>query len=182
MRPTGLQLAMLLSLYAFVVPVSAQSSEQALAAVHDALTGRWEGQVEGVHPVTGEAYTQSDVFTFVVTAADGLDAAWWTDFGLILYEHRGGGNYHARTYGPNGPGFEEELQVSVHRPVDGDGTGTWIVTGWGEMPDGTEMEIRETFTIAGSELSMVTEQRPRHDAEAAYRVIAEASYDRAMLQ
>ncbi len=179
MRTIGL--IALVSLYAVVVPASAQSDEQALAAVHEALTGRWEGQVEGVNPVTGEPYSQPDIFTFAVTGVDGLDAAWWTDVGLILYEYLGDGNYHARTYGPNGAGFEEELQVSVPRPVDRDGSGTWIVTGWGEMPDGTEIEIRESFSIAGSELSMVAEQRPRHDEEAAYRVIAEASYDRAML-
>lgn len=182
MRAIGVQIVTLLSFYAVTLPVGAQSSEQDLAAVHEALTGRWEGQVEGVHPVTGEAYTQPDVFTFVVTGADSLDAAWWTEFGLILYEHLGDGNYHARTYGPSGPGFEEPLQVSVPRPVDGDGAGTWIVTGWGEMPDGTEMEIRETFTITGSELSMVAEQRPRNDDEAGYRVIAEASYERTELQ
>lgn len=71
MRKRGLQLALLLVLYAVGVRLHAQSSEEDLAAVHDALTGRWEGQVEGVRPITGEAYTQPDVFTFVVTSRDG---------------------------------------------------------------------------------------------------------------
>jgi hypothetical protein len=160
----------------------AQETEEALAAVHEALIGRWEGQVEGVNPVTGEAYTQPDTFTFAITGQDSLDAAWWTDFGLILYEHQGGGTYHARTYGPNGAGFEEDLEVTINRPIDSDGAGTWAMIGWGEMPDGTEIEIRETFAISGSRLSMVAEQRPRHDVAAAYRVIAEAEYERAVLQ
>lgn len=180
MRNTGPPLAWLLLSYAVGASAHAQSSEESLAAVHAALTGRWEGQVEGVRPATGEAYAQPDVFTFSVTGADSLNAAWWTDFGLILYEHRGGGNFRARTYGPRGAGFEEDLEIGVRRPIDGENSGTWTVTGWGEMPDGTEIEIRETFTIAGTKLSMVAEQRPRHDEKAAYLVIAEARYERAM--
>lgn len=184
MRNTGLQPTLLVSLFAVGAYVHAQESEEALAlaAVHATLTGRWEGQIEGMHPITDEAYTQSDVFTFTVTDADTLATAWWTDAGLILYEHRGGGNFHARTFGPSGPGFEEDLEISVPLPIDDAGNGTWIVTGWAEMPDGTEIEIREIFTIAGAELTMVAEQRPRYDEAAEYRVIAEARYERAMLQ
>jgi hypothetical protein len=129
--------------------------------------------------MSGEAFSQKDAFTFAPTGEENRDAAWWTDFGLILYEHRGGGNFRARTYGPNGAGFEEDLEITVVRPIDRENRGTWTVTGWSKTPDGTEIEIRETFTLEGTQLSMVTEQRPRRDATAKYIVIAEANYERA---
>lgn len=180
----AIELRFTIAIFFFVVALSvqAQSDDEVLAAVHEALSGRWEGEVEGVNPVTGEAYSQPDAFTFVVTGEDGLDAAYWTEFGLILYEHLGDGNYHARTFGPDGAGFEEPLEVSVPEPVDDEGSGSWIVTGWGEMPDGTEVEIREVFSISGTQLSMLAEQRRRDDEDEGYRVIAEARYERAVLQ
>lgn len=179
-RVMQLMIAALTSFASFAL--HAQSNDADLSAVHEALTGRWEGTVEGVNPVTGEAFSQPDIFTFVATGSDRLDAAFWTEFGLILYEHRDRGSYRARTYGPDGAGFEEDLEVSVSQPIDQSGRGIWVVTGWGEMPDGTEIEIREIFSISGAELTMITEQRPRYSDDEDFRVIAEARYERARLQ
>jgi len=159
-------------------PVHAQAVDQSLAGVHKALTGRWEGLVQGVRPATGESFSQPDTFTFTPTGSDHLSAAWWTDFGLILYAYRGEGSFHAKTFGPNGPGFEEELQISVPQPIDEAGNGRWIVAGWATSPDGSQMEIREIFSISSSGLTMVTEQRPRSVPGATYKVIAEATYKR----
>jgi hypothetical protein len=177
-----LTLSFLLILSGSVASVHAQPTDEALSTVHEALTGRWNGIIEGVNPVSGEDYTQTDTFTFVTTGSDGLDGAWWTDFGLILYEYLGAGEYHARSYGPNGTGFEEDLEVSVPSPVTADREGMWTMTGWAETPDGIEIEIRETFSVSGDELTMITEQRPLDDEQAAYRVIAEATYARVLLQ
>lgn len=174
--------ALIFSLCACGTPVEAQSIDEALAAVHVALTGRWEGHIEGVQPNTGDAFSEPDIFTFTTIGAGDLGAAWWSDASLILYEYLGDGVYHARTYGPNGPGFEEDLVLSVPEPIDAEGRGTWIVAGWGTSPDGTEYEIREVFSIAGAELSMVAEDRPRDQETAPYRVFAEASYRRAAPQ
>jgi hypothetical protein len=66
----------------------------------------------------------------------------------------------------------------VLSPVNSDGEGKWTVTGWAETPEGSAIEVRETFSVSEDVLTMITEQRLLDGEREAYRVIAEARYER----
>lgn len=158
----------------------AQSLEEDLALIFKLYTGRWEGSIEGTNPQSGETFKVEDSYTFATTSEDGMDTVTWSDMGLILREHLGDGVYHSRTWGPNGPGFEEQLQYQVLAAPGTEGGTSWISAGVTTAPDGTVIEGRETFTLSGDTLSLTTELR-RQGIDETYQTIATGKWKRFLI-